>query len=162
MMKKLRTFPWRKYTHEEEGIAVRVLVVEPERRPEVKEIEDSLKAMQSIVGGLIQPVYPFDEPVALVCNDAGKLMGLTADRGLRDKKGQIYDVVFGTFFLCGVPADSDHFASLTPEQIERYEERFHTPEMFWGMDGPYRLSAAGNRLINQSYGGSPCAARSSL
>ena len=24
---------------------------------------------------------------------------------------------------------------LTPEQIKRYQERFYTPEMFWGMDG---------------------------
>ncbi len=33
---------------------MRVLVIEPERRPEVREIEDSLKAMQETVGGLIQ------------------------------------------------------------------------------------------------------------
>jgi len=114
---------------------MRVLVVEPERRPEVKEINDSLEAMQSIVGGLIQPIYPFEDSVALVCNDEGKLMDLPANRGLRGKDGQIYDIVFGTFFLCGAPADCDHFTSLTSEQIERYEERFHTPEMFWGMDG---------------------------
>jgi len=24
---------------------------------------------------------------------------------------------------------------LTPEQEKQYQERFHTPEMFWGMDG---------------------------
>ncbi len=114
---------------------MRVLVVEPERRPEVKEINDSLEAMQGIVGGLIQPIYPFEDSVALVCNDEGKLLDLPANRGLRGKDGQIYDIVFGTFFLCGAPADCDHFTSLTPEQIERYEERFHTPEMFWGMDG---------------------------
>ena len=114
---------------------MRVLVVEPERRPEVREIDGSLESMQKIVGGLIQPVYPFDDPVALVCNDEGKLMNLPANRGLRDEDGRIYDIVCGTFFLCGVPGDSDHFTSLTPEQIKRYEERFHTPEMFWGMDG---------------------------
>ena len=114
---------------------MRVLVVKPEHRPEVREIEGSLKSMQEIVGGLIQPVYPFDDAVVLVCNDEGKLMNLPANRGLRDKDGQIYDIVCGTFFLCGVPADSDHFTSLTLEQIERYEEIFHTPEMFWGMDG---------------------------
>lgn len=114
---------------------MRVLVVEPERRPEVKEIDDSLKEMQGIVGGYIQSIYPFEEPVALVCNDEGKLMDLPANRGLRDENGQIYDIVFGTFFLCGAPADSDHFTSLTPEQIEQYRKRFHTPEMFWGMDG---------------------------
>lgn len=114
---------------------MRVLVVEPEHRPEVREINDSLKEMQGIVGGYIQSIYPFEEPVALVCNDEGKLMDLPANRGLRNKDGQIYDIVFGTFFLCGAPADSDHFTSLTTEQIERYQKRFYTPEMFWGMDG---------------------------
>ncbi len=114
---------------------MRVLVVEPERRPEAREIDGSLHTMQGIVGGLIQPVYPFDDPVALVCNDEGKLMNLPANRGLRDKDGQIYDIIFGTFFLCGAPADCDHFTSLTPEQIKTYQEKFYTPEMFWGMDG---------------------------
>ena len=116
-------------------VAMRVLVVEPEHRPEAKEIDDSLKEMQGIVGGYIQALYPFEEPVALVCNDEGKLMDLPANRGLRDENGQMYDIIFGTFFLCGAPADSDHFTSLTPEQIERYQKRFYTPEMFWGMDG---------------------------
>ena len=88
--------------------------------------------MQEIVGGLIQPIY-LDDSVALICNDEGKLMNLPANRGLRDR--QIYDIVFGTFFLCGTPADSDHFTSLTPEQIEQYQKLFYTPETFLGMDG---------------------------
>lgn len=114
---------------------MRILVVKPERRPEVREIDGSLESMQGIVGGLIQSIFPFDEPVALLCNDEGKIMNLPANRGLRDKNGQIYDIVCGAFFLCGAPADSNHFASLTSEQIERYQKRFHTPEMFLGMDG---------------------------
>ena len=113
---------------------MRILVVEPEHRPEVREIDGSLEAMQNIVGGLIQPIY-LDDSVALICNDEGKLMNLTANRGLRDSDGQIYDIVFGTFFLCGAPSDCNHFTSLTPEQIERYRKRFYTPETFWGMDG---------------------------
>lgn len=113
---------------------MRILVVEPEHRPEVREIDGSLEAMQNIVGGLIQPIY-LDDSVALICNDEGKLMNLTANRGLRNSDGQVYDIVCGTFFLCGAPPDCDHFTSLTPEQIERYRERFYTPEMFWGMDG---------------------------
>ena len=114
---------------------MRVLVVEPERRPEVWEINDFLKERQGIVGGYIQAIYPFEEPVALVCNDEGKLMNLPANRGLRNKDGQMYDIVFGTFFLCGAPPDSDHFTSLTEDQIEQHRKMFHTPEMFWGMDG---------------------------
>ena len=114
---------------------MRILVVDPERRPEVREVDGSLKTMQGIVDGYIQAIYPFDDSVALVCNDEGKSMNLPANRGLRDKNGQIYDIVCGTFFLCGAPADNDHFVSLTPEQIERYREQFYTPELFWGMDG---------------------------
>ena len=114
---------------------MRVLVVEPERRPEVREIDGSLRSMQEVVGGLIQALAPFDEPLALVCNDEAKLINLPANRGLRDEDGQLYGIICGTFFLCGAPADSDHFVSLTPEQIERYRERFHTPEMFWGVNG---------------------------
>lgn len=112
---------------------MRVLIVEPECRPEAREIDGSLESMQEIVGSLIQPIYPYDDSVALVCNDEGKLMNLPANRGLRDDTGQIYDIVFGTFFLCGI--DSDHFRSLSSEQLERYRKRFYTPEMFWGMDG---------------------------
>lgn len=113
---------------------MRVLVVEPEQRPKEREIDDSLSAMQKIVGGLIQPVY-LDDFAVLVCNEEGKFTNLPANRGLRDENGQIYDIVFGTFFLCGASANSDHFTSLTPEQIERYQKRFQVPEMFWGMDG---------------------------
>ena len=56
-----------------------VLVVEPERRPELREIDGTLESMQGIVGGLIQAIYPFGKPVALVCNDEGKLTNLTAN-----------------------------------------------------------------------------------
>ena len=113
-----------------------ILVVEPERRPVVREIDGSLKAMQKIVGGLMQPIPIIGEPdTVLICNDEGKLLNLPANRGLRDETRQIYDIVCGTFFICGAPADCDHFTSLTPEQIERYRERYHTPELFLRVNG---------------------------
>ena len=54
---------------------LRVLLVEPGKYPRTVDLPDSLEAMQQAVGGLIQAIYPFQEPVALVCNDEGKLMG---------------------------------------------------------------------------------------
>lgn len=50
---------------------MRILVVEPNKAPYEKEISSGLKSMQEVVGGLIQAIYPFDEPVALVCNEEG-------------------------------------------------------------------------------------------
>lgn len=112
---------------------MRVLVVEPARKPEVREINGTLESMQEIVGGLIQALYPFDEPVALVCNDEGKLLGLPLNRGLRDENGEPYDIVSGTFFICGI--SEDNFTSLTEEQIQRFQRLFATPELFVRLNG---------------------------
>lgn len=91
--------------------------------------------MQQIVGGTIQAVYPFEKPVALICNDEGKLLNLPLNRALRDSNGAIYDIVAETFFLCAAPADSDRFESLTDEQVQIYLERFATPEQFIMVNG---------------------------
>ena len=90
--------------------------------------------MQSIVGGHIQAIYPFPG-IALVCNEEGLLLGLPPNRGLRDENGDLYDIVCGTFFLCGAPSDGESFTSLTPAQVAQMERRFHAPEVFVGMGG---------------------------
>ena len=114
---------------------MRIVIVEPEKRAYVQEIDHRLESMQKVVGGYIQIVYPFPEPIALVCNEEGKLLGLPLNRGLRDEDGELYDIISGTFFLCGAPVDSDELASLTPEQEMFCLERFGTPELFLRMNG---------------------------
>ena len=109
---------------------MQVVVVEPKKKPVVQEIGDSLEAMKKIVGGPIEAVYPFDEPVALICNEEGKLLNLPLNRALRDDEGNVYDIISGTFFLCAAPQDSDRFTSLTDQQVKTYMERFDRPEMF--------------------------------
>ena len=68
------------YLYIQEEIPMRVLLVEPGKEPRVCELPDTLEAMQKAVGGAIQAVYPFAEPVALICNDEGKLAGLPLNR----------------------------------------------------------------------------------
>ncbi len=109
---------------------MKILLVEPGKEPVLKEIDGSLKSMQEIVGGTIQALYPFEEPVALICNDEGKLLGLPLNRALRDENGQIYDIVAGTFFLCGAPEGSDRLESIPERLIKTYQKRFATPEIF--------------------------------
>lgn len=103
---------------------MKVLVIEVGQQPMVKEIEGSLRSMQEIVGGYIQPVYPWREEVALVCNEEGKINGLALNRPLLDDRGQLVDIIAGTFFICSAPIDSESFQSLTDEQIERYSRLF--------------------------------------
>ena len=109
---------------------MKVLIVEPLTEPYVKEIDSSLESMQSIVGGLIQAIYPFDHPIALICNEEGKLMRLPLNRALFDKGGNVIDIIAGTFFICSAPADSENFESLTDEQIETYKKRFEALEVY--------------------------------
>lgn len=109
--------------------SITVLKVSPRCRPEAISIPHTLEAMQALVGGTIQAVYPFEEPVSIICNDDGKLLGMTPNRSLRDSDtGEILDVICGTFFICGLTEDD--FGSLTDAQIAKYSKLFETPEVF--------------------------------
>ena len=99
----------------------------------VKEIDPDLHSLQAEVGGDIGATYPYSDPVALVCNDEGKLIGLDLNRGLRDENGEIYDIVAGTFLVVGL--GEEDFASLSPELIQKYTEQFKTPERFMQING---------------------------
>lgn len=110
-----------------------VLVVEPMKEPYVKEIAPGLHSLQAEVGGDIAASYPFSDPVGLVCNDEGKLIGLELNRGLRDEHGEIYDIMAGTFLVVGLGEES--FTSLTPEQVQKYTEHFKQPEQFISLNG---------------------------
>jgi hypothetical protein len=114
-----------------------VLKIAPGQFPQQVEIDSDLKALQEAVGGFIGASYPFaDDPVAIVYNDDGKLMGLPLNRALRDEDGQMYDAVAGTFLVVGL--GEEDFASLTPELAQKYEQLFHQPEAFLKL---------GNRLL---------------
>ena len=110
-----------------------VLVVEPMKEPYVKEIDHGLHALQAEVGGDIAASYPFDDPVGLVLNDEGKLIGLDLNRSLRNEHGEIYDIVAGTFLVVGLGPES--FASLSPDMIQKYTEQFKRPELFASING---------------------------
>ena len=110
-----------------------ILVVEPMKEPYVKEIDPGLHALQAEVGGDIAASYPFDDPVGLVLNDEGKLIGLDLNRSLRDEHGEIYDIVAGTFLVVGLGPES--FASLSPDMIQKYTKQFKRPELFASING---------------------------
>lgn len=110
---------------------MKILKIEPGKPPESMEIDGSLEGMQALVGGTIQAIYPFEEPVAVICNDEGKLLGLPPNRALRHPwTGEVYDILCGTVFLCGAPPEEETFASLSDAQIERYRQAFFCPEVF--------------------------------
>ena len=107
---------------------MRVLVVEPGRRPRPAEIDGTIESMQEIVGGKIQAMYP-SEGIALVFNNDPDMPLPPQNRGVRN------DIIRGVFFLCGAPEDGNYFVSLTDEQIRHYMEAFALPEVFLNLGG---------------------------
>ena len=112
-----------------------VLVVEPGYLPYEKEIPDTLdsdehlRALQEIVGGFIEAIYPYEEEVAIVCNEEGLINGLPFNRSVPGG----YGGVFGTFFVCGL--GEEDFCSLQPELMERFKKEFRNAEILLGFDG---------------------------
>ncbi len=110
---------------------IEVLLVEPGQYPRVERISPDLASMQKAVDGYIQAVYPYDDPVALICGEEAKLEGKTLNRALRDEDGEIYDIIAGKFFICGL--GEEDFSSLPKELQKKYEDKFRQPEVFLKM-----------------------------
>ena len=118
----------------DEGNQIRVLMIEPEKPPEMREISDTLKSMQEAVGGWIEEYMPFDDDVALVVNEEGKINGLPLNRAIRSEDGSLQDIIAGPFFICSAPVESESYQSLTPEMEKKYREKFRNPERFYMTD----------------------------
>ena len=84
----------------EERDKIKVILCRPDERTEVVDIEDKLEAMQKLVGGYIQECMPWEDEVAIICNEEGKMTGLPLNRGIRGDDGQLQDIIAGDFFIC--------------------------------------------------------------
>lgn len=104
------------------------LVVEPNKEPYIKTIPAGLESLQKEVGGLIQAVYPWEAEVALICHDEGKLIGLPLNRVLRDWRGEVYDIIAGTFLVVGL--SDDDFTSLSWLDRKWLIRHFSEPESY--------------------------------
>ena len=116
---------------DENRTTMRVILCKPGEIAEVIEMEDSLKAMQETVGGLIEEYMPWEDEVAIICNEEGKMNGLPLNRGIRDEDSHLQDVIAGDFFICYAPVESERFLSMPLELEEKYLRKFEKPEMFF-------------------------------
>ena len=100
---------------------IKVLALLPWETPQEIELDNTLEAMQSFVGGLIQCISLHDTgtEVILVCNDESKLLGLPPNRLLWDGA----DYLAGPGFMAGCD-DEGNLTSLPPKQMEFYREKF--------------------------------------
>ena len=102
----------------------------PGEETEITEIKNTLENLQELVGGRIETYEPFGDDAIIVCNEEHKINSMRMNRAVRDKDGNIRDIICGPFFICYAPFESENFLSLSDEMAEKYKELFKTPELF--------------------------------
>jgi hypothetical protein len=120
---------------------MKILIVEPRKHPRRADIPHTLEEMQRIVGGDIQAIYPFEDRIAIVCDEESKIKGYELNRSILN-----LDVIAGTFFICGI--DTEDFTDLPDDLAEKYEILFYKPEFFaWTPMGIMVFKADGTKEI---------------
>lgn len=92
---------------------IRVLVKEPGKAPEIRTIQNTLEAMQGIVGGYIETMT-FATDCALVVNEEGTLQCLEPNFWF------VGDLIVGTAFFVGVAGED--FCGLTDDLLNILKE----------------------------------------
>lgn len=99
---------------------MKVLICEPGKKPYEKEIPNTLESLQKEVDGYIEVAYVYDDNVAIICNEEGKVRDMPVNRPLYDQNRKIVDILHGTILFTQTNADGD-FESLTEESIAKYK-----------------------------------------
>lgn len=90
---------------------LKILLKKVGREPQIKFIDNTLKAKQKLVGGLIE-VLDFEDDTLIICNEEGKVLNLPPNT--------IFDMdyIAGDYFVVGNDFRNADFKSLTDKQIK--------------------------------------------
>lgn len=97
-----------------EAGTIKVLIVEPQKDPYSKEIDNELKPLQEIVGGYLESVT-ISNRVVVLCNEDGKSLNLKRNSSIFHQRIGKIDFV-GTYVFAAHDGNGE-FASLTDEDI---------------------------------------------
>lgn len=96
---------------------IKVIMVEVGKEPYVKEIYNTLKDMQEMVGGLIDRVPTFfseEKSYDFVFNDEGKMIGLPLNRYIFEKK----DAIAGDFMVIKDDDSIGEYITIDDDEID--------------------------------------------
>ena len=121
----------------------------------IAEIGRSLKDLQAAVGGTVEQYSPFEDPVSLLCNEEGKILGLPLNRAIYDEGGGVLDIIAGPCFICG--HGTENFDSLSPAMQQMPGMRICPWRNFrglcwlpWARPGNRRKPKRPNRMVSPS------------
>ena len=124
-----------------------VLLVQPNAYPKKISVGTELEDLQAMVGGDIEVTYPFEDEVAIILNESGKINGLPLNRAIYTEDGDMQDIYAGDFLVVGLTEDD--FGSLTSEQMQKFEEQFHQPQMFVRMGRSIRAIPVPDDMVKK-------------
>ena len=117
---------------------ITVVKVEPMKEPVIATLTNDLDHLQKAVSigadhqGLIEFVY-LEDNVSILCNEEGKLIGLTPNRRLGD------DILCGVFYVVAED-DKGNLISLSPAQQDKYLRKFAIPDVI-------KVSEVGDTIV---------------
>lgn len=88
------------------------------KKPQIIDVENTLKELRNIVDGDIQTISLFNN-IILICNDNGKLLNMQPNFSLG------YDIIVGPTLFVSFDGKDD-FIDLSKEQIESILRMFDT------------------------------------
>lgn len=98
---------------------IKVVVKEPNKPCEIKEIENNYKVLQGLVEGLIDiTTLPGREDIDVICNDEYLYNGSPANVMLPERD----NIFCGTIVFAGFNEEDGSSISLTDEQIQAVEQ----------------------------------------
>ena len=125
-----------------------VVLVEPGKPAVMAEIGSDLDSLQRAVGGSIEAAYFYDDPIAIVCNEDGKNIGLPMNRAVKDENGEIMDIIVGKFFICGLGEDvGADFSLIVPPASSL---TFSSPCV--SRPSPWRIARRRGRCVRRASG----------
>ena len=86
-----------------------VLLVQPNAYPKKISVGTELEDLQAMVGGDIEVTYPFEDEVAIILNESGKINGLPLNRAIYTEDGDMQDIYAGDFLV--VPEATAHLTA---------------------------------------------------
>jgi hypothetical protein len=101
----------------------RMLIIEPHKAPYEAIVKDDFRAVQKVVGGTFECVYPFFDDAFMFVNEEGKLIGLEGNRMVNG------DIIAGNILIAcddGMGRTKD----LSNEQVEKYKKQFEADEVY--------------------------------
>ena len=113
---------------------IKAVVKKPGEACRVKQICNTLKALQKLVGGHIEAV-PWVDDMVIICNEEGKLKNLPFNIRLRD------DIIVGTLVIVGT--DGEEFTDVPDwilEMLDCSKEKAPIPLHGTGAKGINSLS----------------------